>query len=370
MGASEGRSMIATPLPRTAERNLRVSVRPDPMECPNPYLRLFYQALEPTGVTVAEPLKVNDDWLRERAASLDAIHIHWPETIWRPSPDARGTLKRIVGLLSFLRLAGRLGIKRIWTVHNIVPHEPRAGVDFLGSLALARSADLLICHSADSADAVHSRYHPRGTLVVMQHGNFAGVYPQPRPRQLVLRELALDPNRPVVTCLGEQRSYKGLEIARAAFERLGGTVQWIVAGQPHVEMPPILADVRSAEAVVLDRRVSDQEFADITSAADLVWLPYHRVTGSGVILASLTLGTAVVASDLPFFRNVLEHDGPAGHLVPVGDPGALADATMSILQTPREARRAAALAIATRFDWKRTVRPVANIFSGWVEAAR
>jgi hypothetical protein len=39
------------------------------VECPNPYLRLFYQALEPTGVTVAEPLKVNDDWLRERAAA-------------------------------------------------------------------------------------------------------------------------------------------------------------------------------------------------------------------------------------------------------------------------------------------------------------
>ena len=166
------------------------------MACPNPYLRLFYQALEPVGVTVAEPLKVNDDWLRGHAATVDAIHIHWPETIWRPTPGARGTLKRIVGLLSFLRLAGRLGIKRVWTVHNIVPHEPRAGVDFLGTLALARSADLLICHSEESADAVRRRYRPRGTLVVMQHGNFAGVYPPPRPREVVLRELGLDPNRP------------------------------------------------------------------------------------------------------------------------------------------------------------------------------
>ena len=62
--------MIATPLPRPAQRNLRISVGLDPVECPNPYLRLVYQAVEPTGVTVAEPLKRNDGWLRARAASL------------------------------------------------------------------------------------------------------------------------------------------------------------------------------------------------------------------------------------------------------------------------------------------------------------
>ena len=359
-----------SPLAPAPARSLRIAVRPHPADCPNPYLRLFYQALEPAGVTVAEPLNVNDHWLREHAPAVDAIHIHWPETIWRPTPAAAGTLKRIVGLLSFLRLAGRLGIKRVWTVHNIVPHEARTGVDFLGSLALARSADLLICHSEETAEAVRRRYRPRGSIVVMHHGNFAGVYPQPRPREMVLRDIGLDPNRPVVACLGEQRPYKGLDVARAAFERLGGAVQLIVAGQPHAEMPPILADLRSTDAVVLNRRVSDQEFADITSAADIVWLPYHHVTGSSVILASLTLGTAVVASDLPFFREVLEQEGPAGRLAPAGDAAAVAVATMALLQIPRDARRAAALAIAARFDWTDTVTPVADVIARWLEAAQ
>jgi hypothetical protein len=95
--------MIATPLPRPAERKLRVSIRPDPVECPNPYLRLFYQALEPTGVTVVEPLKVNDDWLRERAA----------------------------------RLAGRLGTKRVWRFDWRSTVAPVADV-FSGWLEAAR----------------------------------------------------------------------------------------------------------------------------------------------------------------------------------------------------------------------------------------
>jgi beta-1,4-mannosyltransferase len=361
--------VIATSPPRQLLRTIRISVRPNPADCPNPYLQLFYQALVPAGVEVAGPLNINDQWLRDHAESLDAIHIHWPETIWRPSPDAGGAFKRVVGLLSFLRLAGRLGIKRVWTVHNIVPHEARSGVDFLGCLILAQSADLLICHSSDAAEAVRRRYHPRGRLVVMQHGNFDNVYPASRPRETVLRELGLDPHRPTVASLGEQRRYKGLEVARLAFKRLDNTVQWIVAGQPHPESATLLADLSSRHARVLNRRISDQEFADITSAADLVWLPYHRVTGSGVILASLTLGTAVLASDLPFFRDVLVHDGPAGRLVSTGDAAALADATVSLLQTPRDDRRRAALAIAARFDWRQTVIPVAAVFSAWREAA-
>lgn len=361
--------MIATPTAGQMSRTIRIAVRPNPADCPNPYLRLFYEALAPAGVELAEPLNVNNRWLLDHAESLDAIHIHWPETIWRPSPHAGGVYRRLAGLFSFLRLARRLGIKRVWTVHNIVPHEARAAVDFLGCLALARSADLLICHSEDAADAVRRRYRPSGRLVVMHHGNFDAVYPAPRAREIVLRDLGLDPHRPVAACLGEQRRYKGLEVARAAFERLNGAVQWIAAGQPHAEMPPVLADLHSRDAVVLARRLSDQEFADITSAADVIWLPYHHITGSSVLLASLTLGTAVVASDLSFFRKVLEHDGPAGRLVKPGDAVALADATMTLLQTPRDERRAAALAIAARFDWRETVTPVAEEFSRWREAA-
>ena len=312
--------MSATALPTHALRSIRIAVRPDPADCPNPYLRLFYQALEPCGVTVAEPLKVNDDWLREHAAmpSMQSTF-----TGPRRSGGRRrraGTLKRIVGLLSFLRLAGRLGIKRVWTVHNIVPHEARAGVDFLGSLALARSADLLICHSEETADA--------GAATL----SAARVDRRDAARQLRRR-------------LSRSRGRVRWSFATSGWTRIGRSwpvsansartkasmspaqpsnvsaapFNWIVAGQPHAEMPPILADLRSTDAVVLNRRVSDQEFADITSAADLVWLPYHHVTGSSVILASLTLGTAVVASDLPFFREVLEHEGPAGLLAPAGD---------------------------------------------------
>jgi len=43
---------------------------------------------------------------------------------------------------------------------------------------------------------------------------------------------------------------------------------------------------------------------------------------------------------------------------------------MALLQIARDSRRAAALAIAARFDWTDTVKPVAHVISRWLEAAQ
>ena len=42
--------------------------------------------------------------------------------------------------------------------------------------------------------------------------------------------MRLDPRRPVVSCLGRMRPYKGLDMACAAVERLNGRVQLIIGG--------------------------------------------------------------------------------------------------------------------------------------------
>jgi len=348
-------------------RPLRLSVRPDPATCPNPYLRLFYGALAPS-VELGEPLVVNDAWLRARASELDAVHFHWPESIWRPGSDPSGSRRRVAGLARFLRLAGSLGIRRIWTVHNVVPHEHRRALDYVGCFTVARMADLLICHSEEAARAVRRWFRPSGEIVVMPIGNYAGVYPQPRTRSEVLQEIGLDPARPLVACLGDVRPYKGLDVAIDALQNLAGTVQAVIGGQPlgDAETARQLARAGALPAtVVLPRRVTDQEFADYAAAADLLWLPYHRVTGSSVLLAALTLGVPVVASDLPFFRQILAGHRAAGRLVPPGDAAALATATTELLGRPPAEARRAALALAARYEWRDVIRPVAAVLERW-----
>lgn len=70
------------------------------------------------------------------------------------------------------------------------------------------------------------------------------------------------------------------------------------------------------------------------------------------LLDALAAGRAVVASDIPSYRDLLD-DGRAGRLVPPGDGGALAAALASLLDDPHEAAALGRAGIerARAFDW-------------------
>lgn len=153
--------------------------------------------------------------------------------IWRSrGRTAFSRLRGVIGLLHFLRLSKRLKIKRIWTVHNLAQHEGVDWVDRWGYRILARHSDMVICHSQWAAEELRRRDRPRGRLVVMPYGNYGLAYPEARPRTLVLKELGLMPELPMVCCIGNLRGYKGLEIVCAAVEKLGNQFQLVIGGRP------------------------------------------------------------------------------------------------------------------------------------------
>jgi len=47
----------------------------------NPYVELFYDALEAHEVELVGPLELDLEWLAEHLDTFDAIHLHWPEHI-------------------------------------------------------------------------------------------------------------------------------------------------------------------------------------------------------------------------------------------------------------------------------------------------
>ena len=74
--------------------------------------------------------------------------------------------------------------------------------------------------------------------------------------------------------------------------------------------------------------VEPQVVSDLLHAADAVLLPYRRITGSGVLLQALTAGVGVVASDLPYFREVLAPEPDAGVFIRAGDDGCIGNGRM------------------------------------------
>jgi glycosyltransferase involved in cell wall biosynthesis len=272
----------------------------------------------------------------------------------------------LAGAWRYLRLAHRLGKRVAWTVHDLDHLDDPARADRVGNAVLGRMADLTICHSEQTRDRLVREFRvPARNVVVMPIGNFDGVYPPPRPRAETLARLGLAPGRRTLAAVGLVRSYKGFDLAVEAARELGDGYQLVVAGVVPAAFPEVRADLEARAAAAPNVRllldpISDADVADIHAAADCALLPYRAITGSAALLTAVTLGVGVVASDLPFFREVLDREPAAGEVCPVGDAAGLAAAVRRFFDRPPGERGRAARRLADGFAWDRVIRPVAD----------
>jgi beta-1,4-mannosyltransferase len=367
------------------QRELRISSS-EAIDLANPYLPLFYKALEGYGITATGPFDARPSWLRAHDTEFDALHVHWPEWImrreisWGCKIDGfRGSwrLRRLLrsfapwGNISpyrrFLREAKDRGKWIIWTCHNLRPHESPSRPELEAIRLVATSANLIICHDSRTRDLCRQYYSPAGEIVVMPFGSYDGAYPPPRPRPDVRREWNINESRPLLVCLGPIRPYKGIELACEAASALGERVSLLVAG--HVSTPEYARRIRRLavplrNVIFAERRLTAQEFADLMGASDIVLLPYRSLTGSSALLAALTFGRGVIASDLPFFTSMLSNNPLAGRTFRSDDAGSLVEAISTYLTVPSEVRQRAARSLADAFDWSLVIRPVAAALRG------
>lgn len=340
----------------------------------NAYLRLFYQALELHGI---ERVQLDSEslfdpgQLENLAEGVDAIYFHWIESLWRrPGSTFPWRFRSIPNFLQLIQLARALrelrerGVGILWTVHNLDPHEPDTFVDHLGRRLLARVSDLRVCHSRTSRSELLERYGgTEENTLLMYHGNYGETYKSDTDRTTALTRLGLREDRRTLLCFGNIRQYKGVDLAIRAVQHLGSAYQLIVAG--NVIDNQLGCDLRSlaadADNIRLELRFLDeQEIGLLFTASDCVLLPYRQITGSGALLAALTQGRGVVASDLPYFREVLEFQPEAGTLHTPGDVLALAEAIRQFFTVASEARGKAASSLSDRFAWKTVIRPLAE----------
>jgi phosphatidylinositol alpha-mannosyltransferase len=177
-----------------------------------------------------------------------------------------------------------------------------------------------------------------------------------------------DPARPSMVFLGRMdEPRKGLHV-------LVGALPEIVAKVPNVQVvivgPGDIDDQRESlnpsvrDNVVYLGRVSDADKARAFASADIYIAPHTGGESFGIVLAeAMAASTAVLASDLPAFRNVLA-DGEAGRLFPTGDCAALAQAAVDLL-TDASAREALVTAGRSRvmdFDWDHVVDDVIAVY--------
>jgi len=114
-----------------------------------------------------------------------------------------------------------------------------------------------------------------------------------------------------------------------------------------------------------DRFVSPEEMAEFIGAADIYITPYRGEAQvvSGTLAYALGAGKAIIST--PYWHAIELLDDRRGALVPFQDPGAIAQKTIELLDTPaiRHAMRKRAYLFAREMVWKRVAQGYMESFA-------
>lgn len=119
---------------------------------------------------------------------------------------------------------------------------------------------------------------------------------------------------------GRIEAYKGLDTLVRAFNssQLPASIKLVIAGKGE-----FVLEKQNENIIFINRYIDDREIAEMYRNASCVVYPYISATQSGVLSVASFFGTPIIASELPFFKEVLGADYP--YLFPAGDHQALAE---------------------------------------------
>jgi glycosyltransferase involved in cell wall biosynthesis len=253
----------------------------------------------------------------------------------------------------------------VWTAHNVLPHAPVFADDVAARRALVRASDLVLAHSpAALAELAALGAVPRRSAVI-EHGPLHPVTPATSLRQ------PGSPGGPRrFLFFGRVERYKGVADLLSAFAGLAAetAAELTVAGPcPDRGLRAELRELagRAGHPVTLHLdRVPDAEVPALLAAADVVVLPFRRVSTSGSALLALCHGRPLIVPDLPGLADlpgeaVLRYDGSRPGLAAALTR--LADAKPATLA----AMAAAALAYPAGLSWpdiaQRTLAEISSL---------
>ena len=269
-------------------------------------------------------------------------------------------------------LRRRSGVRVIYLLDNVIPHEKYPLGMFLTRLALRQGhayiaqseqvrRDLLqVLPDTDTA-AIITTPHPVYDF---------GVPGRPRRSQADARAaLGLPADARLVLFFGFIKPYKGvvhlIDAAGALRGKFGDGLRILIVGDIYGEKQPYLDRIAASGAAdiidLVDGFVPDDTVEDYFLAADLAVLPYVSATQSGIVQIAYNYDLPVVTTDVGGLPEVVR-DGETGFIVPPADPAALAAAVSRFFDEDRGAEFAAAVAVEKRkYSWDRMAEAIETL---------
>jgi len=291
--------------------------------------RLIPQRLYPGAARVGADLG-ETPWPR-RIRRFDGIDWYWGRTLTNAFAFLRKDAPDVIILQwwtgavlhTYLALALWARLRRIPVVmefHEVIdPGEAKislvAGYSKRMMNVLLHQVGAVVAHNESDLKALRRVYSLDGIpIAVAPHGPYDHLAAVSEADVTIdLSDAALALPRPKLLFFGLIRPYKGLDRFLRAFNNLApadlGDATLTVVGETwekYVEPAQLIARSPHRERIsFVNRYVTDDEVPQIYADADVLVLPYLRLSSSGPLSIAMSIGMPVLVSDIPEMRAAL-----------------------------------------------------------------
>lgn len=284
----------------------------------NPYQKALAESLSKERVEVSFGAtsslfsvlrSVKSDW------RPDILHIHWIHPFLLANSKGKAIVKSIcfIAELVILRI---LGIKFVWTVHNIVNHEKRfSSLELFFTKLASRFFNRIIVHSKFAKNEVKKVYQiiDSSKIQVIHHGNYIKNYNNAIGRIEARNKLKIDEKEVVLMYFGLIRPYKGVFELVDAFKELNvPQKKLLIVGKPcsNEISKNILKRCNKNEKIkTIFKFIPDNEIQIYMNATDVVVLPYRDILTSGAVILAISFGKPVIAPAIGCIPEALDREG-------------------------------------------------------------
>lgn len=304
----------------------------------------------------------------------DVLHLHWLHAFILPRDRSNWfSIPLAIQFVFELLVVKTLGVRVVWTVHNLRDHERRADrVELAVRHLLVHLADSVIVHSESVVDTIVDTYRLPDASVAkfaaIQHGHYIDNYPNEVSRETSREFIGAD-DETVFLYFGRIRPYKNVPELIETFGRLEAeSVRLVIVGNPideegADEIRELAADDDRIDLVL--EFVPDEDIQLYMQAADTVVLPFSEILTSGSTILAMSFGRAVVVPDIGCVGDLTAHDATQTSLTyDPAHPDGLLHAMKRALKVDTEAAGEANREHAAELDWETVGARTAAVYRG------
>lgn len=278
----------------------------------NPYQKLLIKHLADLGV----------DWKGERLTSLlvkgklpDVVHLHWLHAFFVAPNNLKSYIK-LAKLISRLLILKLIGVKIVWTAHNLKDHDNRnPALDRVCTNLVVKLSDAVITHSETAKSTLVKKFNMRNNdkVYIVPHGNYIGYYENKVTRMEARKAIGIPHSSLCLLFMGLIRPYKGVPKLIKDFKKIQhGDAQLIITGKVSdvLEREWIEQEAKGQDAIkFLPGYVADQQIQLYMNACDAVVFPYGEIFTSGAMLMAMSFSRACIAPAKGCINEILNNSG-------------------------------------------------------------